>query len=105
MTEKQRGIAKELENLVHHRTNERDLNKHLSKLFGTEIKVEDLTDSDRDWTGDWRFAFNVCNDEMQCKSEEDKIGGFFDIYFLKMRENEDGMDFYITEVAYEFCDY
>lgn len=105
MTEKQRGIAWELERLVHHRTNEETLNKHLSKLFGTEIKVEDLTDSDRDWTGDWRFAFNVCNDEMQYESEEDKIGGFFDIYFLKMRENDDEMDFYITEVAYEFCDY
>ena len=39
------------------------------------------------------------------KSEEDKIGGFFDIYYLKMRENDDELDFFITEVAYEFCDY
>lgn len=97
MTEKQRGIAKELENLVHHRTNERDLNQHLSKLFGTDIKVEDATDWDETWTGDWRYAFNVYDEEVG------GIGGFFDIYFLKMRENDDELDFYITEVSCDFC--
>lgn len=65
MTEKQRGIAWELERLVYHRTTEETLNKHLSKLFGTKIKIEDITDDDKDWHGDWHYAFNVCNDEMQ----------------------------------------
>ena len=104
MTEKQQRIAWELEYLVHHRTNEKALNAHLSKLFGTEIKIEDITDDDEDWHGDWHYAFNVCNDDMQYESEDDKIGGFFDIYYLKTRENDYGDDFYITEVACDFCD-
>ena len=97
MTDKQRLIAKELERLVHHRTNETELNEQLSKLFGKEIVVEDLTESNEDWTGDWYFAFNV--------EDAGELSGFFDIYYLKMRENDDNLDFYITEVAYEFCEY
>lgn len=105
MTDKQREVYEQMEMLVHKRTNELELEERLSEIFGIPIKVEDLTESNPDWTGDWWYAFNVCNSELQYESEEDKIGGFFDIYYLKTRENDYGDDFYITEVACDFCDY
>lgn len=102
MTDKQREVAQELEKLVHKRMNKVDLEEQLSIIFDRTIEVEDATDWDETWAGDWYYAFNVHNDEEE--TEEDKIGGFFDVYFLKMRENDDELDFYITEVGYEFCD-
>lgn len=102
MTDKQREVYQQMEILVHKRTNKLELEERLSEIFDRTIMVEDLTDSDECWQGDWYYSFNVWNDEEE--SEEDKIGGFFDIYYLKMRENDDEMDFYITEVACDFCD-
>ena len=96
MTDRQREVYKQMNNLVHTRSNEKELNKKLSKIFGKEIAVEDCTDNLEDWTGDWYFSFNVW--------DAGEIGGFFDIYFLKMRDNSDGLDFYITEVTCDFCE-
>ena len=102
MTDKQREVYDAMNALVHKRMNEADLNERLAIIFDRTIEVEDLTDADPDWTGDWYFSFNVWNDDEE--SKEDKIGGFFDIYYLKMRENDDELDFYITEVTCDFCD-
>lgn len=97
MTDKQRAVAQELEKLLHKRMNKADLEKRLSIIFDRTIEVEDATDWDDSWTGDWYYAFNIYDEEVG------GIGGFFDIYFLKMRENDGELDFYITEVTYDFC--
>lgn len=102
MTDTQKEVYKQMEALVHTRTNEDDLNERLTQIFGRTIVVEDCTNSDEDWTGDWYYSFDVWNDADE--REEDKIGGFFDIYFLKMRENDYKLDFYITEVTCDFRD-
>lgn len=97
MTDKQREVYNKMNELVHKRMNEADLNEKLSIIFDRTIEVEDATEWDDSWTGDWYYAFNVHDEEIG------GVGGFFDIYFLKMRENDDEMDFYITEVACDFC--
>ena len=92
MTTRQTEVYNNLMRLLHDRMNENELNKTLSKIFGREINVEDCTDEE--WTGDWYYSFNV---------DDEEIGGFFDIYFLKMREHDDDeMRFYITEVTCDF---
>lgn len=95
MTTRQREVQNSMNALLHHRFNEEMLNERLSQIFGQQIEVSEV--DDEEWTGDWYYSFNV---------EDDEIGGFFDIYFLKMREQAedvfDGLTFYVTEVACDF---
>lgn len=91
--EMQLGIISKLEALVHKRFNEETLNAELSKIFGSDINVE-LICEDVDYLTDWNFGFT---------NEADIIGGDFDIYFLKHRQDCDNKEsFMVTEVGYEF---
>lgn len=91
--EMQLDIISKLENLVHKRFNETTLNLELTKIFGEEIKVE-IGCEDVDYLADWDYMFI---------SNKDIIGGDFDIYFLKHRENSTNREtFMVTEVSYEF---
>ena len=91
----QLDVISKLENLVYQRFNEETLNEELSKIFGEEIKVE-IGCEDVDYLTDWDYMFT---------SNQDIIGGDFDIYFLKHRENNVAKEtFMVTEVGYEFYD-
>lgn len=96
MDSKRKEVANALERLVHRRFNEQGLNDELTRIFGTEIKARE-TEFDDDWSGDWCYTFDV---------EDGELSGWFDLYFLKMREqpqdNDDGLRFYITEVVIGF---
>jgi len=76
-----------LEELVHKRFTEKELNKKLSRFFMQEIKVSDTTSGKcHDDLSDNTFIFEV------------ELLGDFDIYFLPTREKK----IYVTEVGYEF---
>jgi hypothetical protein len=66
-----------------------ELNEYLSKIFDQRIGVEQ-GQYDEDWQGDDYFTFNVSDAE---------VGGFFDIYYIKMNKQD---YFYITEVNVYF---
>lgn len=91
--EMQLDIISKLKNLVHKRFNETTLNLELTKIFGEEIKVE-IGCEDVDYLADWDYMFI---------SNKDIIGGDFDIYFLKHRENSTYREtFMVTDIGYEF---
>ena len=91
--EMQLDIISKLENLIHKRFNETTLNLELTKIFGEEIKVE-IGCEDVDYLADWNYMFT---------SNKDIIGGDFDIYFLKHRENSTNREtFMVTEIGCEF---
>lgn len=91
--EMQLDIISKLKNLIHKRFNETTLNLELTKIFGEEIKVE-IGCEDVDYLADWNYMF-------ECT--KDIIGGDFDIYFLKHRENSTNREtFMVTEIGYEF---
>lgn len=97
LTERQKEVAKQFEALLHRRFNEDSLNKELSRIFGEEVKVSEWTEDDPCWNGDWCYTFEISSGELE---------GYFDLYFLKMREQneeyDDGLRFYITEIDYNF---
>ena len=90
MTERQFQVAESLERLLHRRLTEQELNEQLSKIFNQRIEVEQGLYDD-DWIGDDYFTFSVDTDE---------IGGYFDIYYIRMPRREEFC--YITEVNYYF---
>ena len=90
-TYKQKEVITHLENLIHKRYFLKDLEKEIQELFVSDtIKLEDSTDFEND---DEKYDYNLV---FGCEHKE--LYGYFDIYYLKMRN---GM-IYITEVAYEF---
>ena len=94
IVERQVSIISKLEKLVHNRFSVESLEKKLSEIFGgEEIKIE-LICEDVDYLADWNYAFT---------SEQDVIGGDFDIYVLMQRNKDNnGNTMYVTEVGYEF---
>lgn len=92
-TERQKKLIQDLESLVHRRFNEKTLNAELSKIFGEEVKVEEIC-QDCDYLMDYNLGWN---------SEKKGIAGFYDIYVLKAREGYTGDNtMYVTEIGYEF---
>lgn len=93
---RQVSIINKLEKLVHNRFSVESLEKKLSEIFGgEEIHIElGYLDVEDETAPDWNYMFT---------SEQDVIGGDFDIYVL-MHRNEDssGNTMYVTEVGYEF---
>ena len=68
------------------------------RLFGEEVKVStECCDEDKEWNGDWYYTFGI---------ESEELYGYFDIYYLKMREqpedDDDGLRFFVNEVTYTF---
>jgi hypothetical protein len=89
----QQRIKRELEDLVHQRFNIETLENKLSQIFNEEIKVE-YGCEDVDYLADWNLMFS---------SEQDVIGGDFDIYILKHKNIDNGgNEFYVTEIGYDF---
>ena len=97
---KQEHIKEELEKLVHKRFGKESLEKKLSEIFsGEEIHIE-LGCEDVDYLTDWNYMFS---------SEQDVIGGDFDVYVLMHKNNRKGGwngtdEFLVTEVSWEFFD-
>lgn len=93
---RQVDIINKLEKLVHNRFSVESLEKKLSEIFGgEEIHIElGYVDVEDETAPDWNYMFT---------SEQDVIGGDFDIYVL-MQRNKDisGNTMYVTEVGYEF---
>lgn len=93
MTPKQRKFAKFLETIVFQRFNKKQLETLISKECGEKIKLHNVSKTD-DELSDYNFLFGI---------DGEKLYGFFDIYFLKMRKKGlDDADFFVTEVAYQF---
>lgn len=89
-------IIQKLERLVHNRFSVESLEKKLSEIFGGEkIHIElGYLDVEDETAPDWNYMFT---------SEQDVIGGDFDIYVLMHRNKDNnGNTMYVTEVAYEF---
>ena len=96
MTEKQREIAQQLEDLVHQRFNKETLEKRLSDIFKEEIHIE-LGYEDVEDFPDYNYMFSSDNEE---------YGGDFDIYVLmhkNLQKDCFGNDMYVTEVGYDFA--
>ena len=94
--QRQHDISAKLEKLVHKRFNEKTLEEELSKIFGGEKIHIELGQEDVDYLTDWNFMFT---------SEQEDIGGDFDIYVLYHKEKRgghDGATFMVTEVACDF---
>lgn len=93
---RQVDIINKLEKLVHNRFSVESLEKKLSEIFGgEEIHIElGYIDVEDETAPDWNYMFT---------SEQDVIGGDFDIYVL-MHRNKDinGNTMYVTEISYEF---
>ena len=93
---RQVDIINKLEKLVHNRFSVESLEKKLSEIFGgEEIHIElGYIDVEDETAPDWNYMFT---------SEQDVIGGDFDIYVL-MHRNKDisGNTMYVTEVGYDF---
>lgn len=94
--EMQNLIKAKLNKLVFKRFSKESLEKKLSEIFdGEEIHIE-LGCEDVDYLTDWNYMFS---------SEQDVIGGDFDVYVLMHKENRPGFDgatFMVTEVGWEF---
>lgn len=93
---KQMLIIQKLERLVHKRFSVESLEKKLSEIFGgEEIHIElGYLDVEDETASDWNYMFT---------SEQDVIGGDFDIYVLMHRNKDNsGNTMYVTEVGYEF---
>ena len=89
-------IIQKLERLVHKRFSVESLEKKLSEIFGgEEIHIElGYIDVEDETAPDWNYMFT---------SEQDVIGGDFDIYVLMQRNKDNnGNTMYVTEVGYEF---
>lgn len=89
-------IIQKLERLVHKRFSVESLDKKLSEIFGgEEIHIElGYIDVEDETAPDWNYMFT---------SEQDVIGGDFDIYVLMQRNKDNnGNTMYVTEVGYEF---
>ena len=93
---RQVDIINKLEKLVHNRFSVESLEKKLSEIFGgEEIHIElGYVDVEDETAPDWNYMFT---------SEQDVIGGDFDIYVLMQRNKDNsGNTMYVTEVGYEF---
>ena len=98
IVERQISIINRLEKLVHNRFSVESLEKKLSEIFGGEnIHIElGYIDVEDETAPDWNYMFT---------SEQDVIGGDFDIYVLMQRNKDNnGNTMYVTEVGYEFFD-
>lgn len=94
--QRQHDISAKLEKLVHKRFNKETLEEELSKIFGGEKIHIELGQEDVDYLTDWNFMFT---------SEQEDIGGDFDIYVLYHKEKRvghDGATFMVTEVDCDF---
>lgn len=93
---RQVDIINKLEKLVHNRFSVESLEKKLSEIFGgEEIHIElGYLDVKDETASDWNYMFT---------SEQDVIGGDFDIYVLMQRNKDiNGNTMYVTEISYEF---
>lgn len=94
--QRQHDISAKLEKLVFKRFNEKTLEEELSKIFGGEKIHIELGQEDVDYLTDWNFMFT---------SEQEDIGGDFDIYVLYHKEKRvghDGATFMVTGVNCDF---
>lgn len=81
-----------LENLVHRRFNIEKLKKELDEIFSTNVELYPSDSEIVELLGDSCFTFAIGNDF-----------GVFDIYYLPHKHtDENGNDFYVTEVGYSF---
>jgi len=99
-------IKNTLEKLVGRRFNKQTLETYLSEKFGNPQKLDITTQEDDDAT-DFNFLggldYEVTRGTKTAEPIKVHIYGYYDIYFLKMRQaGFDGADVYITEVAVEF---
>lgn len=96
MTNKQISVMNQLNGLIHKRFNIDTLREKLRDIFGIN-NITIYSYEDECWTGDWYYSFGI---------DDDELGGYFVIYYLMMRpqleEDDDGLRFYVTEVAIEF---
>lgn len=93
---RQVDIINKLDKLVHNRFSVESLEKKLSEIFGgEEIHIElGCVDVKDETASDWNYMFT---------SEQDVIGGDFDIYVLMQRNKDiNGNTMYVTEIGYEF---
>ena len=85
-------VCKGLENLVHRRFNMENLKKELSGIFETEVNLYPSESEMVELLGDSCYTFAIGDDF-----------GVFDIYYLPHKcTDENGNDFYVTEVGYSF---
>ena len=75
-----------LERLVSLRFNEQSLNEYLSKFFGVEVKVEDISKDD-DELADYNYIFNIDTKHLFID---------IDIYFSSIFASQDFSDFLIS---------
>ena len=87
--EKRKDVRTQLMGLECERMTEQQLNDRLSEIFNQRIEVEQGL-YDEDWQGDDYYTFCV---------DDEEIGGYFDIYYLKMNRQD---YFYITEICIYF---
>ena len=94
--QRQHDISTKLAKLLFKRFNEKTLEEELSKIFGGEKIHIELGQEDVDYLTDWNFMFT---------SEQEDIGGDFDIYVLYHKEKRvghDGATFMVTGVDCDF---
>jgi len=85
-----------LEDLVGQRFNKETLEAKLSEIFKETITVEDISHDD-----DELSDFNLLTEFGT--SDETKLHGFLDIYYLPMRRaGFDGATWYVTEINVGF---
>lgn len=92
---KRMEVVDALDNLLHKRFNKQSLEKKLSEIFEEDIHIA-LGCEDVDYLTDCDYMFT---------SEQEHIGGDFDIYVLFHKNKRDGYDgatFMVTEVACAF---
>ena len=93
---KQMAILEEMEKLLFHRFNKETLEQKLTEIFGGEKITIELGCEDVEYLTDWNYMFT---------SEQDVIGGDFDVYVLMHKNNRvslDGTTFLVTEICGEF---
>ena len=85
-------IIEALENLVHRRFNIETLKKELDEIFDTNVELYPSDSEMVELLGDSCYTFAIGVDF-----------GVFDIYYLPHKcTDENGNDFYVTEVGYSF---
>ena len=95
MTNEEKRIAYQLEELVGNRFNKKTLESKLTEIFGHKAKVEDISRKD-DELADYNLLTLIDN-------KKTGVYAYADIYYLKMRRKGfDNATIYITEVGIEF---
>lgn len=90
MTNKEKEITNQLEQLVGNRFSLETLKTKLSEIFNDEITIEDISNKE-DELSDYNLL-----------AAPNNMYAYVDIYYLKMRRpGHDGSTIYVTEVSVE----